>query len=146
MNDREVKQATAREWRALGFFYNRDDESKTWTMVGSRAGLLKLRDALRTYVADPRNAQTSEHEHYGPYMYLKVTTWPDPALDRDGIRGTLTELAHLAVLIETRLSLARSGDAIRIQDEYALRSPYALVLDVREDTFDPSAADPSLRT
>jgi hypothetical protein len=72
-----VNEKTRGEWRALGFFYEVNHEAKVWTLVGSRAGLLCFSDALRAYVADPRNALESEHEHYGPYMYLKVMTWPE---------------------------------------------------------------------
>ena len=54
----------------LGFFYDRDDASKEWILVGSRAGLQRFADLLHAYVADPRHETLSEHEHYGPYMYL----------------------------------------------------------------------------
>jgi hypothetical protein len=72
-----VKDDTRREWRELGFFYDRDDVSKEWRLVGSREGLRHFAGLLRAYVADPRNEMKSEHEHYGPYMYLEVMTWPE---------------------------------------------------------------------
>ena len=139
-----VRENTAQEWRQLGFFYDRADVARTWTLTGSRAGLQKFPDALRAYVLDPRNALKSEHEHYGPYMYLKVMTWPDAALDRDGIRGSLVDLERLAVLVEKTLTSARPGETIRIRHEFSPRTSYGLILDVREDSFDPSEADPAL--
>ena len=65
-----TNRATRREWRELGFFYDRDDGTKVWKLTGSRVGLLRFRDALLSYVADPRNALKSEHEHYGPYALV----------------------------------------------------------------------------
>ena len=140
----KVNTKTREEWRELGFFYDVDDKAKVWTLIGSREGLLCFRDILRAYVADPRNSLESEHEHYGPYMYLKVMTWREAGFDKDAIRGPLGDLAHLAELGETKLAHAQPGSTVRIHEEFAANSPYALVLQVREDSFDPATADPNL--
>ena len=66
-----MNKATRREWRALGFFYDRDDVGRKWRLIGSRAGLLRFKEALLRYAADPRNAGISEHEHFGPYSTLR---------------------------------------------------------------------------
>lgn len=139
-----VNRATRREWRELGFFYDRDEKTREWRLTGSRAGLQRLRAALVAYIADPRNAADSEHQHYGPYLYLEVTTWPEAGFDDQGIRGPIAELARLGQLIDAKLADAPPGSTIRIADEYAPGSPYTLVLEVREDNFDPAAADPLL--
>jgi hypothetical protein len=139
-----VNTATRREWRELGFFYDLDDENKAWKLTGSRQGLLRFRDILRAYVDDPRNVTKSEHEHYGPYAYLEVMTWPDAGFDGHAIRGPLADLTRLAKLIEDKLATAHPGSSIRIRDEFAIDSPYALVLDLREDGFDPATADTAL--
>jgi hypothetical protein len=144
MPSEATNKATRREWRELGFFYDRDDQIRIWKLTGSRAGLLRFRDALRSYVTDPRNALKSEHEHFGPYSYLEVMTWPEAGFDEHAIRGPLDDLARLGNLIETKLATARPGSCIRIQEEFAAASPYALVLDLREDGFDPAEADPLL--
>jgi hypothetical protein len=144
MPSEATNRATRREWRELGFFYDRDDRNKVWTLTGSRAGLLRFRDALLSYVADPRNALKSEHAHYGPYSYLEVMTWPEAGFDHHAIRGPVADLARLSALIEAKLAIARPGSMVRIQEEFAPDSPYALVLDLREDGFDPAAADPLL--
>ena len=132
------------DWRELGFFYDRDGQNRVWTFTSSRAGLLRFRDALLAYVADPRNTLKSEHEHYGPYSYLKIMTWPEAGFDDHAIRGPLADLGRLASLIEAKLAGARPGSAVRIREEFAEDSPYALLLDVREDGFDPASADSSL--
>lgn len=140
----KVNKKTREEWRTLGFFYDVDHEAKVWTLIGSRAGLLCFRDVLRAYVADPRNTLESEHEHYGPYMYLKVMTWQEAGFDKDAIRGPLGDLARLAELVEAKLADAQPGSTVRIHEEFAADSPYALVLQVHEDSFDPATADPLL--
>ncbi len=139
-----TNRATRQQWRELGFFFDRDDQARHWKIAGSRAGLLRFRDALLEYAGDRRNAGRGEHEHYGPYMCLEVMTWPEAGFDGHAIRGSLTDLARLARLIETKLAQAQPGSPIRIREEFAADSPYALVLDLREDGFDPATADPLL--
>lgn len=138
-----MNQATRKEWRDLGFFHHRDHTTKGYQFIGSRAGLLRFRDLLLEYAADPSNDYESEHDHYGPY-YLEIMTWPEAGFDEHGIRGSLQDLKRLAAIVESHLAKARPGETIRIQSEYATTSPYALVLLVREDGFDPASADPAL--
>jgi hypothetical protein len=133
-----------KEWQELGFFYDRNDQQKVWRLIGSRSGLLRFRDALLEYAEDPSNDYKSEHSHYGPYRYLEIMTWPEPGFDNQAIRGSLPELKRLATIVETSLAITRPGGAIYIRDEFASDSPYALILEVREDGFDPSQADPML--
>jgi hypothetical protein len=101
-----TNQATKREWRELGFHYHRDDQRKVWKLTGSRAGLLHFRDALLSYVANPRNALKSEHRHYGPYSYFEIMTCPEAGFDRRAIRGRLEDGAAS----ETRRIEARDSD------------------------------------
>ncbi len=140
-----ANEATRKEWRSLGFFYELDHPAKVWRLVGSRSGLLQFRDALLEYVADPSNAHDSEHEHYGPYMYLEIMTWPEAGFDDHTIHGTLRDLKRLAGLVEAKLAVVQPGETVRIQHEFAPNSPYSVVLEVREDGFDPAQADPILR-
>jgi hypothetical protein len=139
-----TNEATRREWRELGFFYDRDEVSREWRVTGSRSGLLRLRDLLLAYVADPRNRAESEHEHYGPYQYLEVMTWSEEGFDDHAIRGPLSDLERLARIIEGRVTEAAPGATIRIREDFAASSPYSLVLEVREDDFDPATADSAL--
>jgi len=71
-------------------------------------------------------------------------TWPEAGFDDHAIRGSLEDLARLAKLIEAKLATARPGSSLPIREEFAADSPYALVLDVRQDGFDPATADPLL--
>jgi hypothetical protein len=142
-SDRTIS-ATRREWRELGFFYDRDDDAKVWKITGSRAGLLKFRDALLEYVASPLRASNSEHQHYGPYMFLEIMTWPEPSFDQHAIRGPLADLSRLAKLVEDKLNFSHANSEIFIKEEFAVNSPYALILDLREDGFDPASPDPNM--
>ena len=142
-----TNKATKGEWRELAFFYDRDDQTRVWKLTGSRAGLLRFRDVLLSYIADPRNALKSEHEHYGPYAYLEVMTWPEAGFDDHAIRGPLTDLARLAQLIEAKLATARPGSSVRIHEEFAAdvraisrgRHPRALTVPTSR-TLPPPAA------
>ena len=46
--------------------------------------------------------------------------------------------------IEAKLTTAQPGDEICIRDEFAPNTPYALVLEVSKDRFDPAEAYPNL--
>jgi len=140
----DTNEATRCEWRTLGFFYDRDDRTRKWRLVGSLDGLQSFVAILRAYGRDPRNARQSEHDHYGPYMYLKVMTWPDPGIDGDAIYGSLGDLIRLAGLIEQRLQKATPGDTFGIADAYTRGCEYDLVFEVADAGFDPATADPCL--
>jgi hypothetical protein len=142
--DDQLKADTREEWQELGFFYDRDDIAAEWIIVGSRAGLKRFSALLREYVADPSNAMQSEHEHYGPYLYLEVMTWTNAGMDDHSIHGTLQELEQLAKLVDDRTAMLRPGERTRICEEYSPTCKYGLVLDLREDGFDPATLDGNL--
>lgn len=142
--DPRVIAATRAEWRELGFYYEHDGDAKEWRLVGSRAGLLPFTELLRAYVADPLNDRKAEHEHYGPYCYLEIMTWPEPGMDWHAIHGPLDALANLAALVEERVSGLRPGEEARIREEFAPDSEDSLVLELRPDGFDPASADEAL--
>jgi hypothetical protein len=128
-------------WRKLGFFCELDAEKRVWVLTGSRKGLLYFPDLLLGYVADPKNATNGALEHYGPYGSLEVMTWMEPGLDGNAIRGSLVDLERLASLVEAQLATAQPGERLKIREDYAPKSLYGLVLDVRADGFDPASTD-----
>src|ERR1035437_4077384 len=97
MPSEEVNQSTRREWKALGFFYDKDDVAKKWRIQGSADGLRIFSDLLRKYAEDSRNLVLSEHEHFGPYMYLEIGTWDKAVITDHWIAGPLNELLRLSV-------------------------------------------------
>jgi hypothetical protein len=127
-----------------GFFYDRHDDRKTWLIVGSRTGLGRFQNLLRAYADDPRNESISEHEHYGPYRYLKVMTWPTPNIDEDAIKGPLWALRHLANCVGEATASATVGQKLSLTACFSPGSPYGLDIVLREDEFDPASLDGSL--
>lgn len=93
-------------------------------------------------MADPRRVQVFEHQHYGPYWYLKVMTWTEPKLDDHAISGRLADLSRLASILAARVAAASPGQSFRIGSEYAPNSDYDLEVEVAPDGFDPASADP----
>jgi hypothetical protein len=137
-------RATREEWRELGFFYELTVEPPRWRFIGSAAGLANLVELLDEYVRDPRNEVLSEHEHYGPYMYLKVETSESPSIDGQSIRGTLSDLTRLRELLAGGLRNLRPGQSLTIASEYSPAVSHPLQLEMREADFDPASADPAL--
>lgn len=137
MTEDQIKQG----WRRLGFFCEVDTDKRTWTLTGSRAGLLYFPDLLLGYVNDPQNAGDGSKQNYDPYGSLEIMTYPEAGFDSHVIRGSLSALTHLAELVEQKLALAEPGEQIKIREDFAPASPFSLLLDVRPDGFDPAAAD-----
>ena len=145
MATEEMNQVTREEWRELGFFYDFDGERSRWQFVGSRSGLLKFRDILNDYVDDPRNEGISEHEHYGPYSYLKIMTWGGAEITEDAISGTLADFRRLAAVVGDELNAGSAGGTFTIGGENAEGSKAILEFDLREEGFDPASEDPLLQ-
>jgi hypothetical protein len=139
-----TNQATREEWRELGFFYETRDDPACWRLIGSASGLAKFVKLLDQYVCDPRKEAISEHEHYGPYMYLKVQTAESPEIDGEGIRGSLADLARLRDLIAHGLRNLSAGESFVIGPEYSPSVILPLRVELRESDFDPASEDPAL--
>ena len=99
---------------------------------------------LREYAANPARASMSEHDHYGPYMYLKVMTWHSAGIDENNIRGTIVDLKRLALLADNQLANAKEGDVFLIREEYSRESMWSLRFEIRGVGFDPASEDPEL--
>ena len=54
------------------------------------------------------------------------------------------DLGRLAGLVRAALDRAKPGDVIPIAHDYVEQPAYELLLDVREDGFDPASEDPQL--
>jgi len=145
MNKSRVDTMIRDQWRELRFYYDRDDTAREWRLIGGRIGLLTFSERLTRYAADPRHALPSEHEHYGPYMYLKVMTWPTPGINEDSIHGPVEDLRHLAAMIAEKVMRMKMGEITKIKSQYAAEAAYAIVLELRADDFDPASLDPSLQ-
>ncbi len=127
------------EWRELGFYYdiNENNIVKEWRFFGSKIGLQKFVTLLDKYVNDPRNNSLSEHDHYGPYGYLKVMTWNKPEITEDYIAGTLQDLGKLRDIISQKISVTNSGQTFNIETEYGIENSATARFFVMTDDFDP---------
>jgi hypothetical protein len=141
MPSEKTNQHTREEWRELGFFYDYNKELSRWLLVGSLSGLLKFRDLLNEYVAEPVNEKLGEHEHYGPYMYLTVVTHEKPLISDYGIIGTLSDLKRLANLVDEQLQASGVGESFSIDAEYCEGNEARLEFVLKEEGFDPASAD-----
>jgi hypothetical protein len=138
----EMNESTRRDWRSLGFYYDRDDELKQWRIQGTQEGLCGFARRIREYSSDPRNAQLSEHMHFGPYAYLEVGTWSSPEITEHWIAGPIQALAALAAKIEDLVRKADAGVILNFRSQFSPSSTYELTLEVQAEGFDPALADP----
>ena len=136
-----ANEATRRAWRELGFFCDRNDAAKEWRIVGSVKGLRKFASEIRKYASNPANDRPSEYTHFGPSMNLEVGTWHQTEITEQWIGGPLTEFLRLATLIERSAQDNVVGKRIALRSSFSPMSPYELILDVRNDAFDPALAD-----
>lgn len=141
MPSQAINEVTRREWRELGFYYERDDEAKEWLIVGTKQGLARFASQLRRFASDPKNDSPSEHEHFGPYMYLEVGTWHQAEITDHWIAGPVKDLLRLAALIDKRVQESMVGQRIALRSEFSPTSPYEIALEIRDDGFDPALAD-----
>jgi len=138
-----AKESTRRAWRALGFFCGRNVTAKEWRIVGSVKGLRKFAAEIRKYASNPANDRLSEYTQFGPAMNLEVGTSHQTEITEQWIGGPLVELLRLATLIERSAQDNVVGKRIALRSNFSPLAPYELILDVRDDAFDPALADPT---
>ena len=142
MPSAEVKEATRREWRELCFFYERDDLTEIWRIGGYVHSLRNFARLVRDYALEPDHESLSEHQHFGPYMYLEIGSWNHPEITNNWIAGPLRDLFTLASLIENVATRSAVGDRVSLRHPFAPQSAYDLIVEVQDDAFDPARADP----
>jgi len=145
MPSEETKESTRRAWRELGFFCGRDRAAKEWRIVGSVKGLRKFAAEIRKYASNPVNDRLSEYTHFGPAMNLEVGTSHQPEITEQWIGGPLVDLLRLATFIERSVQDNVVGKRVALRSNFSPMAPYELILDVRDESFDPASADPTCR-
>ena len=143
MANEAAKEVTRRAWRELGFFCGRNDAAKEWRIVGSVKGLRKFAAEIRSYASNPANDRLSEYTQFGPAMNLEVGTSHQTEITEQWIGGPLVDLLRLATFIERSVQDNVVGKSITLRSTFSPMSPYELILDVRDDAFDPALADPT---
>ena len=137
--DEEIKK----EWRDLGFYYELEEynEFKQWKFYGSKKGLFNLIKLLENYTAKKSNDYISEHDHYGPYSYLKIMTWGKPEITENYFAGTITDLNIIKDLIAGKLDGTDVGQTFVISKEYGEGNTASARFFVMAADFDPVSMD-----
>ena len=138
-----ANEATRRAWRELGFFCGRNAAAKEWRIVGSVKGLRKFAVEIRSYASNPANDRLSEYTHFGPSMNLELGTSHQTEITEQWIGGPLADLLRLATFIERSVQANVVGTCIALRANFSPMAPYELILDVRDDAFDPASANSS---
>lgn len=141
MPSEAAKEARRQAWRELEFFCGRNDTAKEWCIVGSVKGSRKFAAEMRKYASNPANDRLSEYTQFGPAMNLEVGTSHQTEITEQWIGGPLMELLRLATLIERSAQDNMIGKRIALRSNFSPMAPYELVLDVRDEAFDPASAD-----
>src|SRR4051812_43842432 len=117
----KIEKMMMEEWRQLGFYYDLDDRISVnqWRFYGSKSGLESFVNMLDEYTKDRTKQYLTEHDHYGPYSYLKIITLEGHScITNDGIGGTITDLKALRNIIADKLISARPGQTFNIDKDF----------------------------
>jgi hypothetical protein len=139
----DIDQRIKAEWRALGFYYElvENKNRNEWHFYGSRQGLQHFLELLDEYTNNPANDVDSEHQHYGPYNYLKIMTWHKPTITPNYIAGTITDLKTFRSILADKMDQTQSGQSFSIDEEYGADNTATLIFFVMEKDFDPVQLD-----
>jgi hypothetical protein len=140
----DIDQVTIDEWRQLGFYYDFDERLAVnqWRFYGSKSGLQNFVNLLDDYTSRESNNKEFEHDHYGPYMYLKIITLLDQAIINDNaIGGTISDLKKLRNIIADELGKTQPGETFNIDNVYGDDNTAKAKFFVMADNFDPASMD-----
>jgi len=141
MSSEAANDATRRAWRELRFFCGRNDAEKEWRIVGSVKGLRKFAAEIRKYASNPAHDRLSEYTQFGAAMNLELGTSHQTEITEQWIGGPLADLLRFATLIERSAQANVVGKRIALRANFSPMAPYELILDVRDEAFDPALAD-----
>ena len=140
MSSEAANDATRRAWRELRFFCGRNDAEKEWRIVGSVKGLRKFAAEIRKYASNPAHDRLSEYTQFGAAMNLELGTSHQTEITEQWIGGPLADLLRFATLIERSAQANVVGKRIALRANFSPMAPYELILDVRDEAFDPALA------
>jgi|GEM_PF-686025 len=139
----DIDKLLINEWRELGFYYDLDDRLSVnqWRFYGSKNGFLNFIKLLDNYTNNKSNDAISEHEHYGPYSYLKIMTWDKPQITDSYIAGTISDLRSLRNIIAEKLNKTEAGQTFSIDKDFGYENTVTAKFFVMADNFDPVSMD-----
>ena len=132
------------EWRSLGFYYDFDDRisDNQWRFFGSKKGLQHFVTLLDDYTSNVNNDKLFEHEHYGPYCYLKIITLDgESSITPHAIGGSIADLRYLRNIVAEKLIKSQPGDTFNIDKEFGSNNEATAKFFVMSDNFDPVSMD-----
>ncbi|MXV53352.1 hypothetical protein GS399_20525 [Pedobacter sp. HMF7647] len=132
------------EWRELGFYYDFDDrlDVNQWRFYGSKIGLQNFVKLLDEYTSKPSNNKEFEHDHYGPYSYLKIITLDNEAIiNEHAIGGSIANLKKLKSIIADKLNNTNPGQTFNIDKDFGNNNTATAKFFVMADHFDPVSMD-----
>jgi hypothetical protein len=132
-----------KEWRQLGFYYERDDTALEWKIIGSKEGVYGFCKLLEDYSMDKRFQGISEDKHFGPYSYLKFMTWHRPKIGKEEICGQLEDFHFLSEIVRNKI--LEKKEIFNIDKEFSNENEYLIKFVIKEDNFDPSSFDLQLQ-
>ena len=139
----DIDQQIKDEWRELGFYYDleKSADRNEWKFYGSKHGLQNFVKILEDYTNKSANNFLSEHNHYGPYNYLKIMTWDKPIITENYIAGTIKDLKVFKSIIANKLENIQAGQSFMIDKEYGKGNTATAKFFVMENDFDPVSID-----
>ena len=139
----DIDQRIKDEWRELGFYYNLEESANKseWKFYGSKQGLYNFVKLLEDYTDNSANDFLSQHDHYGPYNYLKIMTWDKAVITGNYIAGTIKDLKNFKNIIADKLEKFQAGQSFTIDKEYGVDNTAAMMFFIMEDDFDPVSMD-----
>ena len=139
----DIDQKIKDEWRELGFYYDLEqtDDKKEWRFYGDIKGLNNFVRLLEDYTNKSANNFLSEHDHYGPYSYLKIMTWDRPVIAESYIAGTILDLKDFKNILADKLAKVQAGQTFTIDKEYGINNSAVAKFFIMDDGFDPVSMD-----
>jgi hypothetical protein len=139
----DIEEMIKQEWRDLGFYYELEENNdfKQWRFYGSKQGLFNFINLLEIYTTNKSNDYISEHDHYGPYNYLKIMTWNKPEITENCFAGTIADLNDLKGIVARKLDVTGVGQTFVIGKEYGEGNTANARFFVMADDFDPVSMD-----
>lgn len=139
----DIDEMIKQEWRDLGFYYELEENNdfKQWRFYGSKQGLFDFINLLEIYIAKKSNDNISEHDHYGPYHYLKIMTWDKPEITENYFAGTIADLNILKGILARKLDVTGVGQTFVISKEYGESNTAIARFFIMADDFDPVSMD-----
>ena len=139
----DIDQRIKDEWRELGFYYDLEESlnKNEWKFYGSKQGLSNFVKLLEDYTNKSANGLLSEHDHFGPYSYLKIMTWDKPVITENYIAGTIKDLNSFKNILAEKLEKVPVGQSFTIDKEYGIDNTATAKFFIMKDDFDPVSMD-----